>query len=90
MGLLVTQFQENGSKLLATMNEKRNQEKAQIVADLEKQKEEMLSVYSEAKTFVDDCEKKLKSSTLPQFEKQWRRKQEDIQRIIDEGRKLCQ
>ena len=89
MELLVTQYRENGGILLTHMNGKRDDEKVQIVANLEKQKKEMLSVYSEAKTFVNDCENELNSSNLPKFEKQWRREQDDIQRWIEEGRNAC-
>lgn len=90
MGLLVTQYKENGSTLMGHLVGQRDKEKARIVADLEQQKKEMVCVYDEAKTFVNDAEKALKSSALHIFEKQWRKEQEDIQRMIDAGRKALQ
>jgi hypothetical protein len=90
MGLLVNQYKENGGKLLAHMTERRAEEKAKIVANLEQQKKTMIGVYGEAKIFVDDSEKSLKSSSLLKFQEQWRKEQEGIQRRIDEGRKAVQ
>ena len=90
MGLLVHQYKENGGKLLNHMTEKRDDEKASIAGNLEKQKKEMVGVYGEAKMFVNDSEKILKLSSLLKFEKQWRKEQEGIQRRIDEGRKAVE
>ena len=71
------------------MTEKLNKDKNRIAADLDKRKEKLLSVYNEAKTYANDCEKELKSSALPRFEKKWRSEQEGIHRMIEEGRKVC-
>jgi hypothetical protein len=38
----------------------------------------MIGLYVEAKIFVDDSEKSLKSSSLLKFEEQWRKEQEGI------------
>lgn len=90
MGLLVRQYREKGGKLLNHMTEKRDDEKASVAGNLEKQKKEMVGVYGDAKIFVNDSEKMLKSSSLLKFEKQWCKEQETIQRRIDEGRKAVQ
>ena len=90
MGLLLNQYKENGSKLLFHMTDQRDEEKAKIAASLEQQEKTMVEVYSEAKAFVNDSEKSLKSSSLLKFEKQWQQEQEGIQRRIDEGRKELQ
>jgi hypothetical protein len=90
MGLLVTQYAENGTTLMSHLIQQRDKEKAQIAADFEKQKREMVCVYGEAKTFVNGIEKNLKMSMLQKFEKQWRKEQEDIQRMVDGGRKALQ
>lgn len=86
MGYLVNRYKENGGKLLECMKKDRALEKTRIAARVEEQKKAMVGVYGEAKTFVNDCEKTLKSSSLSEFEKHWRKEQEGIQRRIHEER----
>lgn len=90
MGLLLCQYKDNGGKHFNMMIETRDKEKSQIVNNLNQQKKEMVAVYGAAKTFVNDSEKTIKSSSLVKFEKQWRNEQEDIQRQIDKGRRMLQ
>lgn len=90
MGHIVQQYKDNGGKHLDLMIESRKKEKAQIADNLNHQKKEMVAVYGDAKAFVHDSEKALKSSVLGKFEKQWRKDQERIQRAIDEGRRVLQ
>jgi hypothetical protein len=88
MGVLITQYKKNGGTLLNHMAEKRENDKSRIAGNIEQQKKELLCVYGEAQDFINDAEKKIKSSTLSKFEKQWRKEQEDIRRRIDDGRKM--
>jgi hypothetical protein len=90
MGLLLRQYEDNGGKHFNMMIETRDKEKSQIANNLNQQKKEMVAVYGAAKTFVNDSEKTIKSSSLIKFEKQWRNEQEDIQRRIEEGRRILQ
>jgi hypothetical protein len=87
MGLLASQYMENGTKLLDTKSEKRDAEKARIVEDLGRKKEEMITCYEDAKEFVQRAEKGAKSSSISHLEKEWHKEQEAIQKKIDEGRK---
>ena len=88
MGHIVQQYKDNGGKHLDVMIESRKKEKAQIAENLNQQKKGMVAVYSEAKAFVNDSERALKSSVLGKFEKQWHKDQDRIQRTIDEGRRV--
>ena len=90
MGLILHQYKGNGGKHFNMMIEIRDKEKSQIANNLNQQKKDMVAVYGAAKTFVNDSEKNIKSSSIIKFEKQWRNEQEDIQRRIDEGRRMLQ
>lgn len=90
MGLLVTQYNDHGDKLLGGWLGERALEQAEMTARVEEQKKVMRGVYDEAKTFVNDSEKTLKSSSLSEFEKEWRKEQDGIQQKINEGRNALQ
>ena len=88
MGLLVDQYKENGTKILDHLREKRDTEKAEILENLGQKKKEMISTYSEAKEFVDMTETELKDNSITAFDKEWRKRQEDIQRKISASSRL--
>lgn len=90
MGLLVDQYKENGTKILDELTQKRDVEKAQILENLGQKTKEIVSMYTDAKKFVMKTEADLEENSISVFEKQWRKKQEDIQRQISEGRRVSE
>jgi len=86
MGRLVTQYEENGTKLLDGVIRNRDIDKARVEKDLQRKKKELINIYNEAKGFVKMTKGSVERSPIASFEKQWRKKQEAIQDQLEEGR----
>lgn len=86
MGRLVTQYEENGTKLLDGVIRNRDIDKARVEKVLQCKKKELINIYNEAKGFVEMSKENVERSPIASFEKQWRKKQETIQEQLDEGR----
>jgi hypothetical protein len=88
-GLLVSQYKQNGTKIIDNLTRKRETERATILQKLNQKKKEMVSIYAEAKEFVMETAEDLKDS-IGHFEKDWRKQQQAIHEKISEGRKLSE
>ena|SRR6187402_3184296 len=88
MDLLVKQYKDNGSKILDNLTKKREGQRTNILRNLDAKKKEMTAVYTEANGFIVDTADELKENPVSHFEKEWRKKQDEIRKQIAEGRKL--
>ncbi len=66
MGLLVDQYQENGSNIVQNLARKSEVKKSYITKEIQKKKTEMLSVYSEAGAFVEGTVSELMENSMSQ------------------------
>lgn len=85
MSLLVKQYDENGAKIMGRMTEKREKEKAAILQDLDSKSKEIVTVYTDAKDFIRERAHELKENPISGFEKEWTKKQDDIQKMFSSG-----
>jgi hypothetical protein len=86
MELLVTQYKQNGNKILDKLAHKREGEKADMLLNLNHTKREMISIYRDAKGFADTTKQNIEKSPVAGLEKQWKKDREEVQRRIDQGR----
>lgn len=78
MGLMVSEYKENGIKILDTMAQKRANEKSQMLHDLEEKKSVMVTAYTAAMESMSKTARKLQQQPLERIEKDWSKKQEMI------------
>ena len=90
MDLLVDQFKENGTKLLDSLQKKRENEKRTLFRNLDQKKSDMAAVFGEAKDVIMETEESLREHSTSHFEREWRRKQSAIHKQISGGRKSAE
>lgn len=88
LALLVSQYEENGDKLLVGLMQNRDLQKAQIERELAQRRQGLSNIYEEVKNFVDQSRETAEKSDVTLFEKQWRKNQDDILRKINQGRRM--
>jgi hypothetical protein len=88
MGLLVENYDEKGNKVLGSFESKREEEKKTILKQLERKKTEMLSMYNDAKEFVQERAVEYMEISVSEFEKDWRKQQSATQKKMSEGMDL--
>ncbi|KAI9053396.1 hypothetical protein LZ554_002355 [Drepanopeziza brunnea f. sp. 'monogermtubi'] len=86
MALLVTQYQENGTKIVDGIVKKREGERQTMCNNLEAKRAEMATAYSEARDIVMQSVDDLQENATSHFEKGWRQRQESILKTIRQGR----
>ncbi len=82
MELLVNQYQENSCKIVQNVVRKREVGKSRIAKELQEKKSEMLSIYSEAREFIEGTASELKKNPMSLVEKEWHTKQENIKKAM--------
>ncbi|PVH85783.1 hypothetical protein DL98DRAFT_568089 [Cadophora sp. DSE1049] len=87
MDLLVDQYKENGTKLLDSLQKKRENERGTLFRNLDQKKSEMAAVFGESKDAIMETEESLREHSTSHFEREWRRKQNAIRKQISGGRK---
>ena len=87
MGLLVDQYKENGTKIIDHLTARRGAEKAEASEKLGDQRHELVSMYAEAKEFIDMTDTESKKNSITTFDKDWRKAQDNIQKKISDGRR---
>jgi hypothetical protein len=90
MDLLVEQYKQEGSKILSNLDQRHENGKATVMQVLGQKRMEMMSIYSEAKELVLETTTDLKENSTSHFEREWRKKQEEIRAEISEGRKVSE
>jgi hypothetical protein len=88
--MLVDQYEENGNKLLSGLIQNRDLQKAQIEWKVGNRRQELIKIYDDAKEFVDQTKENAEVSNVADFEKQWRKDQDEIQRKMDEARQMLE
>jgi len=88
MDLIAQQYRENGTKIVDNLERKHSEERIAITETLNQKKSEMLSIFSKAQEYVRDLTKDVKENSVSDFEREWRTKQEVIQKKISEGQKV--
>ncbi|EKD13605.1 uncharacterized protein L3040_009015 [Drepanopeziza brunnea f. sp. 'multigermtubi'] len=86
MALLVTHYQENGTKILDGIVKKREGERQTMCNNLEAKRAEMATAYSEARDIAMQSVDDLQENATSHFEKGWRQRQESIRKTIRQGR----
>jgi Skp family chaperone for outer membrane proteins len=86
MELLVSQYKENGDKILDQLAQKREEEKADMLLNLDKTKREIVAIYTDVRGLSDRLKHNIELSPVSGLEKQWQKDREAAQRRIDEGR----
>ncbi|KAH7417390.1 hypothetical protein BKA64DRAFT_299623 [Cadophora sp. MPI-SDFR-AT-0126] len=87
MDLLVDQYKGNGTKLLDSLQKKRENERETLFRNLDQKKSEMAAVFGESKDVIMGTEKSVREYSTSHFEREWRRKQNAIRKRISGGRK---
>ncbi|CZR51023.1 uncharacterized protein PAC_00898 [Phialocephala subalpina] len=90
MELMVEQYRKNGGKIMENLTTKRNDERTKILQSLDSKKQEMTTVYTEAKGFIQESADDLKENQVTRFEKVWRKQQDDVRKQISDGRKVSE
>lgn len=90
MGLMVEQYRDNGSRIVDNLSKKRDSERTTVLQNLDGKKQEMMSVYTEAKTNIQQTTDDLKGNQISRFEKVWSKQQAEVRKQISEGRKVSE
>lgn len=90
MGLMVDQYRDNGGRIVDNLSKKRDSERTTVLQSLDGKKQEMMSVYTEAKGSVQKAADDLKGHQLNRFEKTWSKQQAEVRKQIAEGRKVSE
>jgi hypothetical protein len=86
LGLIINQYEENGTRLIDDHAWNRDLQKENIEKQLDIRRSELVTIYDEVKGFVDKTKERMERSNMIGFEKQWMKEQESIQRQIDQAR----
>ncbi|TAQ87296.1 hypothetical protein B7494_g4397 [Chlorociboria aeruginascens] len=89
VGLMAKQYEENGSKLLEHHLVKREAEKASIIQGLEQKKEDLVQVYTDAKSVASHTLEDLKTTSVTDYRNEWELHQDSIKKEILAGKKAC-
>ena len=90
MELLVDQYKENGTKLLDSLQKKRENEKGTLFRNLDQKKSDMAAVFGQSKNFIMETEESLREHSTSHFEREWRRKQSAVRKQISGSRKATE
>lgn len=90
MGLMVEQYRDNGSRIVDNLSKKHDSERTHTLQSLDRKKQEMMSVYTEAKGETQKVADDLKGHQVNRFEKGWSKQQAEITKQISEGRKISE
>ncbi|KUJ22682.1 uncharacterized protein LY89DRAFT_664480 [Mollisia scopiformis] len=90
MELMVEQYRQNGTKIIDSLTNKRTGEQTTILQDLEAKKQEMTSAYKDAKGLLRQTTDEIKENQVNPFEKAWRKQQDEVRKLISEGRKATE
>ncbi len=85
MHLIIKQYDENGTKILDKLAAKREEEKKAILRNLDLKSKQMVTVYTDAKEFIQEKVDELKEDPISAFQKEWHKKQDEIQKLISAG-----
>ena len=87
IGLVVDQYQEAGDRLLEAHLQKRRDDQARMEQEVNRKKDDLLLIYKEAREFVGSTMQSVEKEPVSQYEKQWRKRQDEIQAMINQGRR---
>jgi hypothetical protein len=90
MGLMVEQYRDNGTKIVDNLSKKRDSERTTVLQSLDGKKQEMMFVYTGAKTNIQQTTNDLKGNQINRFEKVWSKQQAEVRKQISEGRKVSE
>lgn len=90
MGLMVEQYRDNGTRIVDNLSKKRDQERTNVIQALDGKKQDMMSVYTDAKGSLQTAADDLKGVQINRFEKSWSKQQADIRKQIFEGRNISE
>ncbi len=85
MHLIIKQYDENGKKILDKLAVKREEEKKAILRNLDLKSKQMVTVYTDAKKYIQEKMDELKEDPISAFQKEWHKKQDEIQKLISAG-----
>lgn len=85
MDLVVKQYDENGTVVIDKLLQKREGEKDTIIEGLESKSTIMKHVWSKAREFIGDQAREVKDHPVTGFEKNWRKRQAEIQKLMNDG-----
>ena len=86
-GLVVDQYKDGGSKLLDHHLQIRNSQKDFMRKEVERKKQELVQIYTDAKEFVDKSNADIHGGPVSTFSKQWKKDQDSVQNKITESRR---
>lgn len=85
MSLLVDQYTHNGTKMLKSLANKREEDKRRMVGDLLEKKKVILAAYEESKSSIKKTVQVLQENSIGSYEKEWRARQALIREKIAAG-----
>ncbi|KAH6709155.1 hypothetical protein BKA61DRAFT_579227 [Leptodontidium sp. MPI-SDFR-AT-0119] len=85
MDLLVSQYKENGTKILNSMTKQREIERGAMSRSFDRKKAGIATIYGESRTMMMETEESMREDSTSRFEADWRKTQSVISKKIAEG-----
>lgn len=85
MDLLVSQYKENGTKILNSMTKQREIERGAMSRSFDRKKADIATIYGESRTMMMETEESMREDSTSRFEADWRKTQSVISKKIAEG-----
>lgn len=88
--LIVDQYHDNATTMLQGLTRTRDLEKVNIRQQIENKKQELIRMYSEAKSAMAQTEKDIKTASMSDVDGKWQGRQEFILKEMKEGRQTLE
>jgi hypothetical protein len=83
--LIIKQYDQNSTKILDKLTTKREEEKKAILRKLDLKSKQMVILYTDANEYIQEKMDELKEDPISAFQKEWHKKQDEIQKLISVG-----